>query len=79
MCRLSRRPCRGGGEDEDAPGMPNTEIEARFLSKLLMLTAAALLESGFTPESTSQAKPAAMRASTVAVAALHSEINGQGP
>ena len=31
------------------PGMPNTEIEAQYYSKLLMLTGAALVESGFDP------------------------------
>ena len=34
------------------PGMPNTEIEAQYYSKLLMLTGAALVESGFDPSST---------------------------
>ena len=34
------------------PGMPNTEIEAQYYSKLLMLTAGALVESGFDPTST---------------------------
>ena len=67
------------GRSRRSPACRTRRLKRRYFSKLLMLTAAALLESGFTPESTSQANPAAMRASTVAVAALYSEIDGQGP
>ena len=35
------------GKMKFLPGMPNTEIEAQYYSKLLMLTGAALVESGF--------------------------------
>ena len=37
------------GKMKFLPGMPNTEIEAQYYSKLLMLTGAALVESGFDP------------------------------
>ena len=40
------------GKMKFLPGMPNTEIEAQYYSKLLMLTGAALVESGFDPAST---------------------------
>ena len=43
------------------PGMPNTEIEAQYYSKLLMLTAAALVESGFDPSSRVPVNPAAVK------------------
>jgi hypothetical protein len=41
-----------GGRMKFLPGMPNTEIEGQYYSKLLMLTAAALTESGFDVTST---------------------------
>jgi hypothetical protein len=56
------------------PGMPNTEVEAQYFSKLLMLTAAALTESGFDPTSTTPVNPAAIRANTGAVRALYTEM-----
>ena len=62
------------GKMKTLPGMPNTEIEAQYFSKLLMLTAAALLESGFKPESTSPVNPAAIGANIGAVEALYSEM-----
>ena len=37
------------GKMKFLPGMPNTEIEAQYYSKLLMLTGAALVESGLRP------------------------------
>ena len=45
------------GKMKFLPGMPNTEIEAQYYSKLLMLTGAALVESGFDPASTSSGEP----------------------
>ena len=36
--RVPRRPRRGDGKMKFLPGMPNTEIEAQYYSKLLMLT-----------------------------------------
>jgi processive rubber oxygenase RoxA-like protein/cytochrome c len=56
------------------PGMPNTEIEAQYFSKLLMLTSAALVESGFDPASTAPVNPASIRPNTSAVRALYTEM-----
>ena len=56
------------------PGMPNTEIEAQYFSKLLLLTAAALTESGFDPRSTTPVIPAEIRPNTDAVRALYTEM-----
>ena len=56
------------------PGMPNTEIEAQYYSKLLMLTGAALVESGFDPASPTPINPAGIKPSTAAVRALYAEL-----
>jgi hypothetical protein len=56
------------------PGLPNTEIEAQYFSKLLMLTAAALVESGFDPASTTPVNPASIQPNTRAVRALYTEM-----
>ena len=56
------------------PGMPNTEVEAQYYSKLLMLTGAALVESGFDPASTAPVNPAGIRPRTSAVRALYTEM-----
>jgi hypothetical protein len=56
------------------PGMPNTEIEAQYYSKLLMLTGAALVESGFDPASTTPVNPAGITPNTSAVKALYGEM-----
>ena len=56
------------------PGMPNTEVEAQYYSKLLMLTAAAFVESGFDPTSTTPVNPAGIRPNTGAVRALYTEM-----
>jgi hypothetical protein len=63
-----------GGKMKFLPGMPNTEIEAQYYSKLLMLTAAALVESGFDPAATTPIKPAEIRPDTSAVRALYTEM-----
>ena len=55
-------------------GMPNTEIEAQYYSKLLMLTGAALVESGFDPASTTPVNPAGIKPKTSAVRALYAEM-----
>jgi hypothetical protein len=62
------------GKMKFLPGMPNTEIEAQYYSKLLMLTAAALVESGFDPRSTTPVNPAGIRPNTGAVRALYTEM-----
>ena len=56
------------------PGMPNTQIEAQYYSKLLMLTGAALVESGFDPRSTTPVNPAGIKANTGAVRALYARM-----
>ena len=56
------------------PGMPNTEIEAQYFSKLLMLTGAAFVESGFDPESTAPVSPGGIEANTAAILALYTEM-----
>jgi hypothetical protein len=62
------------GKMKFLPGMPNTEIEAQYYSKLLMLTAAALVESGFDPASTSPVNPAGIKPNTSAVRALYTAM-----
>jgi hypothetical protein len=62
------------GKMKFLPGMPNTEIEAQYYSKLLMLTAAALVESGFDPTSASPVNPANIAPNTSAIRALYTEM-----
>jgi hypothetical protein len=63
-----------GGRMKFLPGMPNTEIEAQYYSKLLMLTGAALVESGFDATSTTPVNPENIRPNTGAVRALYTEM-----
>jgi hypothetical protein len=63
-----------GGKVKFLPGMPNTEIEAQYYSKLLMLTSAALVESGFDPASRTPINPNAIKPNTRAVGALYAEM-----
>ncbi len=56
------------------PGMPNTEIEAQYYSKLLMLTSAAFVESGFDPSSATPIDPAGIKPKTAAIRALYTEM-----
>jgi hypothetical protein len=62
------------GKMKFLPGMPNTEIEAQYYSKLLMLTAAAFVQSGFDPSSTTPVNPASIQPNTDAVKALYTEM-----
>jgi hypothetical protein len=62
------------GKMKFLPGMPNTEIEGQYYSKLLMLTAAALVESGFDVTSTTPVNPANIRPNTAAIRALFAEM-----
>jgi hypothetical protein len=62
------------GKMKFLPGMPNTEIEAQYFSKLLMLTGAAMVESGFDPTSTAPVNPANITPNRSAVFALYSEM-----
>jgi hypothetical protein len=55
-------------------GMPNTEIEAQYYSKLLMLTSAALVESGFDPASSTPVNPTSIVPNRNAVRALYAEM-----
>jgi mono/diheme cytochrome c family protein len=56
------------------PGMPNTELEGQYYSKLIMQSAAALVETGFDPASTQPVKPENIRPNTRAVKALYTEL-----
>jgi hypothetical protein len=56
------------------PGMPSTEIETQYYSKLLMLTSAALIESGFNSSATTPVNPSAIVPNTSAVRALYTEL-----
>ena len=56
------------------PGMPNTQIEAQYYSKLLMLTGATLAKSGFDPSSSAPVNPANIRPDTGAVRALYTAM-----
>lgn len=71
-CHVGR--VMAAGKMKFLPGMPNTEVEAQYFSKLLMLTGAALVGSGFDPASTTPANPAAIRPKTSAVRALYTEM-----
>ncbi len=71
-CHVGR--VMAAGKMKFLPGMPNTEIEAQYYSKLLMLTAAALVESGFDVASTAPVNPANIRPNTGAVRALYTEM-----
>ncbi len=62
------------GKMKFLPGMPNTEIEAQYYSKLLMLTGAALTESGFDPASTAPVSPANIKPNRSAIRALYTEM-----
>ena len=62
------------GKMKFLPGMPNTMIEAQYYSKLLMLTGAALVESGFDPASPTPVNPAKIKPDTSAVRALYTEM-----
>src|SRR4029434_9342390 len=55
------------GKMKFLPGMPNTEIAAQYYSKLMMLTAASWVESGFNPESTTPVKPDDIKPNTSAI------------
>ncbi len=63
-----------GGRMKFLVGMPNTEIEAQYYSKLLMLTSAALVESGFDPASSTPVNPASIVPNRNAVRALYAEM-----
>jgi hypothetical protein len=53
------------------PGMPNTQIEAQYYSKLLMLTGAALVKSGFDATSSTPVSPNNIEVNRDAVQALY--------
>jgi hypothetical protein len=62
------------GKTRFLPGMPNTEIEGQYYSKLIMLTAAAMVESGFDGSSTTPVAAANIKPNTSAVRALYTEM-----
>jgi hypothetical protein len=63
-----------GGKMKFLPGMPSTELEGQYYSKLIMLTAAALVESGFDPAATVPVNPANIKPNTSAIKALYTEM-----
>ena len=71
-CHVGR--VMASGKMKFLPGMPNSEIEAQYFSKLLMLTGAALVQSGFDPASTTPVNPAGISPNTSAIRALYTEM-----
>src|SRR6185369_8683896 len=59
------------GKMKFLPGMPNTQIEAQYYSKLLMLTGAALVKSGFDATSRTPVNPNNIEVNRDAVQALY--------
>ena len=62
------------GKMKSLVGMPNTEIETQYYSKLIMLTGAALVASGFDPASATPVNPVTIKPNTSAVRALYGEM-----
>ena len=62
------------GKMKSLPGMPDTEIEPQYYSKLLMHTAAAFIQSGFEPAKMTAVNPADIKPNTAAVRALYAEM-----
>ena len=62
------------GKMKFLPGMPNTEVEGQYFSKLLMQTGAALVASGLDPASTRPVNPADIEPDTGAIRALYTEM-----
>src|SRR6185295_12396534 len=62
------------GKMKFLPGMSNTEVEAQYYSKLLMLTGAALVASGFDPTSTRPVVATDIKPNAGAVRALYAEM-----
>src|SRR5262245_61843524 len=71
-CHVGRVMARG--KMKFLPGMPNTEIEAQYYSKPLMLTAAPFVQSGFDPTSSAPVNPASIKPDTGAISALYQEM-----
>jgi RoxA-like, cytochrome c-like len=71
-CHVGR--VMASGKMKFLPGMPNTQIEAQYYSKLLMLTGAALVASGFDATSTAPVNPANIKPNTSAVRALYTAM-----
>ncbi len=63
-----------GGKMKFLAGMPNTELEGQYYSKLIMLTAAAMTESGFDPATRTPVNPTAIKPNASAVKALYTEM-----
>jgi hypothetical protein len=62
------------GKMKSLPGMPSTEIETQYYSKLLMLTGGALVESGFDTAAATPVNPANIKPNASAVRALYAEM-----
>jgi hypothetical protein len=71
-CHVGR--VMASGKMKFLPGMPNTQIEAQYFSKLLMLTGAAMVQSGFDIASTKPVNPADIKPNQGAVLALYREM-----
>jgi hypothetical protein len=71
-CHVGR--VMASGKMKFLPGMPNTEIEGQYYSKLIMQTAAALVESGFDVASTTPVNAANIRPNTDAIRVLFTEM-----
>jgi hypothetical protein len=55
-------------------GMPSTELEGQYYSKLIMQTAAAMTETGFDPATTAPVNATAIKPNSSAVKALYTEM-----
>jgi len=62
------------GKMKFLPGMPNTQIEAQYYSKLLMLTGASLVRSGFDVTSRTPVNPKNIEVNRDAVQALYAAM-----
>jgi hypothetical protein len=62
------------GKMKFLPGMPNTQIEAQYYSKLLMLTGASLVRSGFDVTSRTPVNPNKIEVNRDAVQALYAAM-----
>ena len=62
------------GQMKFLPGMPNTEVEAQYFSKLLMETGAALIEEGFSLDAQTLPDPTQIKPLGAAILALFTRM-----
>lgn len=62
------------GKMKFLPGMPNTEVEAQYFSRLLLETGLALVESGFSLDAKQLPDPDAIEANKKVVTALYTRL-----